>query len=124
MTFGKKLRFLRKKNGLTQAQLANLLDISDTAIRLYETEKRFPKKIILLELAKLFKIPIDILYNDNMDICEQDESENQELLAIEKNVIDILSNSNISEFEKDRFIKKILDLYFGFKLKTNDHNID
>jgi len=124
LTFGKKLRFLRKKNGLTQAQLANLLDISDTAIRLYETEKRFPKKIILLELAKLFKIPIDILYNDNMDICEQDESENQELLAIEKNVIDILSNSNISEFEKDRFIKKILDLYFGFKLKTNDHNID
>lgn len=63
--FGKRIVELRKKQGLTQAELARSIGISRSALSLYEIEKREPDIETLNKLASLFMVPVDyILDND------------------------------------------------------------
>lgn len=52
---------LRKKSGLTQAQLARLLNISDKAISRWESGIGYPEITQLPELARIFGVTIDYL---------------------------------------------------------------
>ena len=52
---------LRKKSGLTQAQLARLLNISDKAISRWESGIGYPEITQLPELARVFGVTIDYL---------------------------------------------------------------
>ena len=63
--FGKRIVELRKKQGLTQAELAQSIGISRSALSLYEIEKREPDIETLNKLASLFMVPVGyILGND------------------------------------------------------------
>ena len=44
MTFGEKIKSLRKSKGMNQTQLANILGVSLRTIRGWETEGRYPKQ--------------------------------------------------------------------------------
>ena len=44
MSFGSRLKEARKKSGLTQAEVAEKLNVSASMIAQYETGKRNPKK--------------------------------------------------------------------------------
>ena len=59
---GKTIKHLRKKKGLTQFELANLLNVSDKTISKWETEKSFPEITQLPNLAKIFGVSIDHLF--------------------------------------------------------------
>lgn len=59
--FGKRIIELRKENGMTQTDLANLIGISRSALSLYEIEKREPDIKILDKLASLFNVQVDYL---------------------------------------------------------------
>ena len=56
MTFGEKLQKLRTRAGLSQDQLAKLLDVSRQAVSKWETGTADPSTSNLLALAKLFGI--------------------------------------------------------------------
>ncbi|MDP8213545.1 MAG: helix-turn-helix transcriptional regulator [Candidatus Zapsychrus exili] len=57
--FSKKLRELRKKNGLTQEKLAEIADISYKNIQYLESKNpTCPSLITLNKLAKAFKITL------------------------------------------------------------------
>lgn len=62
MIIGKKIRELREENELTQCQLAEKLQISRSALALYETGKRQVPNELLLKTASLFKVSIDFLF--------------------------------------------------------------
>lgn len=63
--FGKRIVELRKRRGLTQAELARSIGISRSSLSLYEIEKREPDIETLNKLASLFEIPVGyILGND------------------------------------------------------------
>lgn len=49
---------LRKKKSLTQEQLAKALDISVSAVAMYETGARVPRLQRAKEIAEFFQIPI------------------------------------------------------------------
>lgn len=66
MTFGEKLRNLRREKKYTQATMAQMLEISPRAYQNYEEGKTFPKDSSLYQkLAALFDVTVDYLMNEN-----------------------------------------------------------
>lgn len=60
--FSDKLKELRKKRGLTQIQLAEILNISKSAIANYENGSRKPKDNLLWKkIASYFNVTVDYL---------------------------------------------------------------
>lgn len=60
-TFGQRIASLRKKRGLTQFELAKLLNISKSALGMYETDKREPNFETLIQIADYFEVTLDYL---------------------------------------------------------------
>ena len=59
--FSENLIYLRKRNGLTQADLAKALGISRGAICMYETGKRVPRLEDMEAIADYFNIDLNTL---------------------------------------------------------------
>ena len=59
--FGAKIADLRKKKGLTQAQLADMLNISNKTISRWETGEGYPEVTLLSRLAKALGVTVDEL---------------------------------------------------------------
>ena len=57
--FGAKIADLRKKKGLTQAQLADMLNISNKTISRWETGEGYPEVTLLSPLAKALGVTVD-----------------------------------------------------------------
>ncbi|QDE32628.1 helix-turn-helix transcriptional regulator [Shewanella polaris] len=59
-----RLKILRAEQGLTQAQLADLLDVSRQTINAIETGKFDPSLPLAFKAARLFKLPIESIFED------------------------------------------------------------
>jgi len=57
--FGQWLRYYRKKNGMSQKQVARVLKVGQTTIANYENNSRFPDQQKLVALAELFNASLD-----------------------------------------------------------------
>ena len=87
----------RKAQGLTQAQLAEKLNITDRAVSKWETGKSFPDSSIMLELCALLKITVnDLLCGEVVTM----DNYNKEL---EKNLLDMIK-------QKERADKRLLTM--------------
>ena len=64
-TLGQNISALRKKRGLSQAQLAEKLDIGTSTLGMYETNKREPSYETLLNIANFFNTSVDELLGRN-----------------------------------------------------------
>lgn len=63
-TLGERLRRLRKKSGLTQEQLANLVGVHETTIRRWENEGDKPSIVYVSTLAKALGVSEADLLNE------------------------------------------------------------
>lgn len=65
ITFGRKLKYLRQKNHLTQKELGLALGFSescaDVRIAQYEADMRTPKEDTLKKLAKILGVHLELL---------------------------------------------------------------
>lgn len=66
MTTGEKLALFRKKKGITQEKLSELLKVSRQSISRWEKDVAFPETDKLIMLSKLYECSIDFLLNDNI----------------------------------------------------------
>lgn len=57
--FAYRLKRLRKESKMTQSEIAQKLNISRTCVVNWENGTRVPKYCQLLELSRLFRVPID-----------------------------------------------------------------
>lgn len=93
----KNLKTLRKKRGLTQQEIAKLLNISQATYWGYEIEKYEPSIDILIKLSNILKISIDkLVENENeytIDLSNMNEIQ-QELI---KNYVKIINEASWSE---------------------------
>ena len=64
MTLGQKLKDVRKRFGLSQEQLAEIMNVSRQAITKWENDVGLPDVSNLQELSKVFGITVDCLLND------------------------------------------------------------
>ena len=71
---GKFIAECRKKNNLTQMQLAEKLNITDRAISKWENGKTMPDSSIMLDLCKELKISVNELLSGEM-ICMESKNE-------------------------------------------------
>ena len=63
----RKLRRVRVKAGLSQSEIAREVGVTDRAlISQYETGKRQPSLPALLKYARLAKVTVDVLIDDNL----------------------------------------------------------
>ena len=67
MTLDKKLTRLRKKAGLSQAEVSEELDVSRQAVTKWETGLSRPSIENLQSLSKLYNVPIEYLLDDSKD---------------------------------------------------------
>lgn len=67
MTLGEKIRYARKRCGLSQEQLAQKLCVSRSAIAKWETGKGMPDVENLKTLSRLLMVSVDNLLDDSAD---------------------------------------------------------
>lgn len=90
---GIRLKELREKKGLNQSDLAKLLNISASAIGMYETDKREPDDNLKIKFANFFNVTVDYLMGN--------ESNNKKLLpvlGVVKAGYNYLAQENILEY--------------------------
>ena len=75
MNIGASIKKLRIKNGLTQYQLAEYLNVSMQTVSRWETSVTYPDIFMLPILSKLFNVTIDYLINNGGHIMKTIESE-------------------------------------------------
>ena len=88
MSYGKKIKELRKTYNLTQEELANKIFVSRQAISLWEQEKASPSKESLLILQELFGISIDewLLESEDM-VANEEKGRLLNIIFNKKNII-------------------------------------
>jgi len=88
---GKFIAECRKKNNLTQMQLAEKLNITDRAISKWENGKAMPDSGIMLDLCKELKISVnELLSGEMIEMNNYNEK-------IEQNIIDMIKQKEESD---------------------------
>ena len=83
---GKFIAECRKKKNLTQAQLAEKLNITDRAISKWETGKAMPDSNIMLDLCYILGINVnELLCGEMIDMEQKDEQLNELIFQMAKN---------------------------------------
>lgn len=89
MNFSKKLHELRKKEGLSQEKLAELLNVSRQSVSKWETGQTYPELDKLIKLSDLFKVTLDDLVkegeiekNTKLELEDDDEEDKGESLMV------------------------------------------
>ena len=77
---GKFIAERRKKNNLTQAQLAEKLNVSDRAVSKWETGRAMPDTAIMLDLCEILKISVNDLLNGEIVTMENYNEKNEKVL--------------------------------------------
>lgn len=77
--FGDILKQLRKRNHMTQGDLANALKISRSTVAMYETDVRNPDHELMMRISELFNVSMDYLY-EREPVADSSLSENKRKL--------------------------------------------
>lgn len=97
---GKKLAYQRKLKGWNQEQLAQKLNISPSAIGMYETNKRQPDNETTTKIANLFDVTTDyLLDHDDTSTSLSNATEDKEL------------NKKILQMAQDEFDRTLFKKY-------------
>src|SRR5690625_2933234 len=73
--FGNRLKFLRTRSNLTQEQLSKIINVSTSAIGMYERGAREPAFDTLIRIANHFNVSVDYLIGNSSRVdVKQDES--------------------------------------------------
>lgn len=68
MTFSEKLTILRKRRGLSQEQLAEMLDVSRQSVSKWEAQQALPETSKIIMIGEIFNVSIDLLLKDDQSI--------------------------------------------------------
>lgn len=93
MPFKDMLKYLREQKGLSQEKLAELTQLSKSAISMYENGNREPKFETLETLADFFNVDMNTLLDKNPDTPLTPRDERQIAEDLEKMLAD-LDNQN------------------------------
>ena len=120
MKFGDKLIELRKKNGYSQEELAEKLNVSRQSVSKWESNNTYPETDKIIQIANLFDCSMDDLINDKVTNVESTLRKNRSNV---KNIWTSFLNfitSTVDMFSKMKFLEGlkciIVMLILGFLL--------
>ena len=79
MTTGEKLAALRKRKGITQERLSEILGVSRQSVSRWEMDAAFPETEKLIKLSKLLECSVDFLLNEELTEDRLATERNREL---------------------------------------------
>ncbi len=65
---GEKLRILRQRRGISQAQLGDMLEVNQTYVGKMERGEKIPNLAMLLKITQIFNVSADILINNDLEL--------------------------------------------------------
>ena len=83
---GARIAALRREAGMSQAQLAGLLQVSPSAVGMYEQGRREPSADTLVELARIFSVSVDYILTGTPAPSEEQ--------ALEQMLLNRISSAN------------------------------
>lgn len=101
LIFSEKLQTLRKEKGLSQEQLAELLNVSRQAVSKWESGQTYPEIDKLIILSDVFNTTVDDLVKDKNIECaanSDDESEKEDEESVKNNADDVEDNLMFAGF--------------------------
>lgn len=76
MTFGERLKILRKEFDISQDDLGKKIGVARTSVANYETNRNYPTSEVLEKLSDVFNVSIDyLLCKTNIRCYNKDEKE-------------------------------------------------
>lgn len=94
LNFGKILKELRLKSGLTQKQLAAQMGVTKSLISFYELQERVPSPSVLVKLSTIFHVSTDYLLGidttKRLDVSDLEEDD----IKVVSLMIDTLRKKN------------------------------
>lgn len=107
---GYKIKELRKKKKLTQAELGKIIGVSQTAITAWENDRTLPSREYLAKMARYFNVTSDYLLE--IDKCDLDHKEKIDIALQAEKLIEGLENTENLNFygepatqeQKDRLL--------------------
>ncbi len=120
MSLGENLQFLRKRENMTQEQLAEALEVSRQSVSKWESDSTYPETDKLMQLAELFHCTLDDLMRKDVssqyieDKNHYDEHKNQYSKRITLGVCLILSGLTLT-----CFLQAVFSYKADFAYKVN-----
>lgn len=102
MINGTRLKKLRKKKGLTQEQLGEMLGVGKSAICCYEKEMRNPSLESIMDMVNIFAVSADYLFGID-EIAEVSFEEKKSYVPMTAEEVKF-----IEELKKDKLVYNIL----------------
>ncbi len=65
VVIGEKIKNLREKNNISRENFANAVEISQSALSMYENGQRIPRDEVKLRIARFFNTSIEELFFTN-----------------------------------------------------------
>lgn len=92
MSFGARLKTLRKEHELTQADVGKAICVSRSTVSGYETKGRQPSHEKLIILAELFNVSMDYLIGVDVTDFEPKSSSSTTGAALDKQVFSVYNS--------------------------------
>lgn len=130
MTFAEKVKAARSELGFSQTQLAEATGVSLRTISAYEQGEKKPRQSTLLKLAKVLKVSVKFLSDDNCENPVEDierdgyieEAREKYGLQGARDVDSLLqanaavfAGGELSQDEKDAFFEAVMKSYLASK---------
>lgn len=109
-----KILLLRKKEGLSQESLADKLNITRQTVSNWELGQTTPDILQAKELSKIFKVSLDDLTDNKLELNVKDNSNNILKDLIGKNCLLLISEDYTDSYIDNESIVKVLDINNNF----------
>ncbi len=130
MTFGEKIKTLRKERGMTQKDLAEALGLSLRTISNYETGGLRPRHDATYDaLAALFHVPKTYFFTEEDAFISAAEarwgkSGAEDARELVNGVIGLFAGGRLDEEDKQAVFEAIQEAYFRAKLENESNKAD
>ena len=117
MTLGQKLKEIRKRFGLSQESLAEIMNVSRQAITKWESDEGLPDVNNLQELSKVFNLTVDYLLNYNNGLpalSMKRELDKEKYEMSQKGYINIMRELYADPWEVFELIRRKKHSVFGW----------
>lgn len=127
MSFGKKVKALREKLGLTQKEFANLIGTSSKTVSNYESKDLRPRKMEAYEkMAEIFGVNVNYLLTDeDYFIINSADSFGykgaKDAQALVESMAGLFAGGELPEEDKDALFDAIQEAYWQTKLKNKKY---
>ncbi|SHM84341.1 DNA-binding transcriptional regulator, XRE-family HTH domain [Bacillus sp. bc15] len=103
--FGQRLKALRLEKGMTQQQLADVLEIEKSNISRFESGKQSPSSENKVKMAKIFNVSVDYM----LGLSEHRTLNQEKSDKISKDAAALMEKINKLPPEKRKLIENLID---------------